>query len=227
MSEENLLTRNLIAVVALLLLGTLAYAFWAIGQVPADTLVPTHWNAAGEVDGWGSRWTMLLGPGIQLFMLALFPVIAKVEPRRQHMEMSFGPLRTLIVAMSVFFAGLSVMIIQSSLGEEVDVSRWMIIGMGGLFIVLGNMMGKIRSTFTFGVRTPWTLSSEKSWVATHRLTGRIWTVLGLVVLVAGIIGYTGEVTLFVFLGGILGSVVVVTVYSYFVWRDDPDRKESP
>ncbi len=227
MSDEKLLTRELLAIVILLFVGSLAYALYGIAQVPADALVPTHWNAAGEPDDWGSRWSMLLGPGIQLFMLGLIPLVARVEPRRQHMRMSYGPLRTVLIAMSVLFAGVSVMIVRSSLGEEVDIGRWMIIGMGLLFLVLGNMLGKIRSTFTFGVRTPWTLSSEKSWVATHRLTGRLWTGIGFVVLVLGLFGFVGEVMLYVFLGGILGSVVVVTVYSYFVWKADPDRKESP
>ncbi len=226
MTDEKLLTRELVMIVVLLFVGTLAYAFYGIAQVPADALVPMHWNAAGEVDGWGSRWSMLLGPGIQLFMLGLIPLIARVEPRREHMRMSYGPLRTLLIAMSVLFAGVSVMIIQSSLGKEVDVSRWMIIGMGALFMVIGNMLGKIRSTFTFGVRTPWTLSSEKSWVATHRLTGRLWTGIGLIVLILGILGYVGEMTIYILLAGILGSVVVVTVYSYYVWKNDPDRKET-
>lgn len=226
MTDEKLLTRELVVILALLFVGTLAYAFYGVAQVPADALVPMHWNAAGEADNWGSRWSMLLGPGIQLFMLGLVPLIAKVEPRKEHMRMSYGPLRTLLIAISVLFAGVSVMIVRASLGEEVDVSRWMIIGLGGLFVVLGNMLGKIRSTFTFGVRTPWTLSSEKSWVATHRLTGRLWTGIGLVVLILGILGYVGETTLYFFLGGILASVLVVTVYSYVVWKNDPDRKET-
>ncbi len=225
--DETLLTRRLLTILVIVFLASLAYAVYGVSRVPADALVPTHWNAAGEADSFGSRWSILLGPGVQLFMLALIPVIAKVEPRRQHMRMSYGPLRTLLIALSLFFAGVSVMIVRSALGEVVDIGRWMIIGMGALFMVLGNLLGKIRSTFTFGVRTPWTLSSERSWVATHRLTGRMWTVLGLLILVMGLLGYVGEVAFYVFIGGILGSVVVATVYSYYVWKGDPDRKESP
>jgi uncharacterized membrane protein len=42
---------------------------------------------------------------------------------------------------------------------------------GLLFIVLGNLMPRFRSNFFFGIRTPWTLSSEQMWMKTHRLGG--------------------------------------------------------
>ena len=53
---------------------------------------------------------------------------------------------------------------------------------GVMLIVMGNFMGKIRSNFVFGMRTPWTLSSELSWNKTHRLTGKLFMLWGLVVL---------------------------------------------
>lgn len=225
--SESFLTRKLIATLLVVCAATLAYALWGVSRVPAGELVPTHWNAAGEIDDWGSRWMLLMGPGMQLFMLVLMPVIARVEPRRQHMAMSFGPLRTVLVALSALFAGITVLTVRAALGEEVDAGRWMVIGMGAMFIVLGNLMGKIRSTFTFGIRTPWTLSSEVSWVKTHRLTGIIWTALGLIVVVLGLVGIAGTIMLWIFMSGVLGSVVFAFVYSYVIWKVDPNRKESP
>ena len=49
---------------------------------------------------------------------------------------------------------------------------------GRLFIVLGNVLGKVRSNFMFGVRTPWTLASDPRWNKTHRLVGRLFVLLG-------------------------------------------------
>ncbi|MEE3378624.1 MAG: DUF1648 domain-containing protein, partial [Lachnospiraceae bacterium] len=50
-----------------LLVVTVAGVFifiWKNGGEP----VPTHYNFAGEVDGYGSAWTLLLMPGIMLFV---------------------------------------------------------------------------------------------------------------------------------------------------------------
>jgi uncharacterized membrane protein len=38
-------------------------------------------------------------------------------------------------------------------------------------ILMGNPMGKVRRNFFIGIRTPWTLASERVWYATHRLAG--------------------------------------------------------
>jgi uncharacterized membrane protein len=223
--EPRLLTPGFLLTLGLLFIAGLAYALWGIAQVPAGELVPTHFDASGEPDAFGSRWSLLLGPGVQLFVIVLVAIIPFIEPRRGHMQMSYGPLRVLIGAMSVFFVGLTVVVTETALGREVDISQLMLIGMGTLFIVIGNLMGKIRSTFTFGVRTPWTLTSERSWVATHRLTGWLWVGIGLVAIVLGLLGL-GEAGFWAFIIGIVGSLVVILPYSWWVWKEDPDKKES-
>ena len=38
-----------------------------------------------------------------------------------------------------------------------------------LFIIIGNVMGRIRPTFFVGIRTPWTLADDEVWRKTHRL----------------------------------------------------------
>ncbi len=47
-----------------------------------------------------------------------------------------------------------------------------------LLIVIGNYLGKTRSMFLGGVRTPWTLSSEYSWQRTHSLAGKLFVLSG-------------------------------------------------
>ena len=53
---------------------------------------------------------------------------------------------------------------------------------------MGNVLGKVRRNFWMGVRTPWTLASEKVWVATHRLAARLLTAGGLAGAVAAWLG---------------------------------------
>jgi uncharacterized membrane protein len=65
-----------------------------------------------------------------------------------------------------------------------DMVRWIIAGVAVLFVVMGNYMPKTRASFMFGVRTPWTLSSDMAWERTHRLAGRLF-------MVAGVLGFAG------------------------------------
>ena len=91
-----------------------------------------------------------------------------------------------------------------------------------LLIVIGNYLGKVRSNFLFGIRTPWTLSSDLSWNKTHRLGGKLFVLAGIVGLIGQVV--PGDNALFILLGTMIPAVILMVVYSYLVWRDDPDRQ---
>ena len=102
------------------------------------------------------------------------------------------------------------------------VVRLMIAGAAALLVVIGNYMPKTRSSFMFGIRTPWTLSSDIAWEKTHRFAGPLF-------MLAGGLGIIGA---FVFSGIWLalqlsvlaiGAALVSVVYSYFAWRSASDR----
>jgi uncharacterized membrane protein len=82
-------------------------------------------------------------------------------------------------------------------------------------------MGKLRPNWFAGIRTPWTLSSRESWEKTHRLGGHVFVAIGLAIVVVGLLRAEWAVTatLVLLLVGGLGLIV----YSYLVWRDDPNK----
>ena len=223
MTDRRLMTTPIAWIVWGLVGVSFAVAIWGITQVPAGEQVPIHWNAAGEADGFGSRWWMLLAPAIGVFIVGLFAFILRAEPRREHMTASVGPLRTLLVTLAGFTLMLSLATTLSAVGRPIDVGAWISVAVGVMIAVIGNMLGKIRSTYTFGVRTPWTLASELSWQKTHRLVGFTWVVVGVATALLGLFGLP-EAATWVLLGGLLGSVAFAFIYSYLVWRDDPDKE---
>ena len=114
------------------------------------------------------------------------------------------------------------MVVLAAVGSPLDVNLVLSVATGLLFIVIGNVLGKVRSNFMFGVRTPWTLSSDLSWNKTHRLVGRLFVLLGLATIVVGVVGGTTAFVV-VLLGGIGVVLVVAFVYSYQVWKSDPAK----
>mgnify|MGYP000573868704 FL=1 len=48
------------------------------------------------------------------------------------------------------------------------------VGMGLLFVIVGNYLPKVKPNRTIGIRVVWTLQDEENWNATHRFSGKIW-----------------------------------------------------
>lgn len=200
----------------LVLIGAmLVLALWALPQLPER--IPSHWNAQGEVDDWSGRWVVLLNPGIALVTWLLMPLLRRIDPRASNYA-QFEPTFWIIVNMIVgFMAIVQVMLIGVVLGWPLPAFDRMMMGVVGLLlVVLGNYLPRVRSNWWLGVRTPWTLSSERVWRSTHRLAGRTFVLGGLVVLAATLL--PDDVRPWTIMCAIAMSALVPAVWSYVEWR---------
>jgi uncharacterized membrane protein len=204
----------------------LVVGLWGILQVGIDAQVPMHWNAAGEVDGYGPAWlAFLLVPAITALLILLLLAIPRFEPRRRNLQRSASAYRTVAVALIVLMTLVQVAVVLAGTGAvEFQMSALVALGVGGLFIVMGNVLGTVRSNFFFGIRTPWTLSSDLAWTRTHRLVGRLFVLLGLVIVVLGILGAMAAFAA-VLIVGIIAILTISLVYSYRVWKADPNKRD--
>ena len=205
------------------LLVIAALTTWAWLSLPADALVPTHFNASGQVDAYSSKaFGLLLLPAIAVAILALLLVAPRIDPRRTNIEKSSTAYNTIGIAVMVLFTGVDVVVALSAMGRSIDVSLLMSFGIGLLFIAIGAALPKLRSSYLVGIRTPWTLTSELAWRKTHVLGAWLFVALGLALIITGVISATDAMAL-VLLGGVVVFLVATTVYSYVVWRSDPER----
>jgi uncharacterized membrane protein len=179
--------------------------------------VPTHWNLRGEVDDWMPRMPgALIAPIIGTAMLGLMLALPWIDPRRRNVE-HFASDRMLITnLLMLFFALLEVLTLGAALGWPVDVSGGMMGGLGLLLVGLGNYLPRVRSNWWIGIRTPWTLDSERVWRDTHRLGGRLFVAGGLV-MVASMLLPSGPRE-WVALPVLLVIGVVPLAYSFVLWR---------
>ena len=204
----------------------LALAAWGLATVGLDGTVPIHWNVNGEADGFAAAWIgVLLVPVPTVFLVGLMALVPRIEPRAEHLRQSAGAFRTTAGALVVFLGVLQGVSVGAGLGIDVPVAQ--VIGgfAGVLFAIIGNVMTTVRSNFLFGVRTPWTLSSELAWDRTHRLVGRLFVVTGVATALIAVLDQL-LAAISVLMVGLLGSVVVAFVYSWRVWRSDPDRRPA-
>lgn len=203
--------------------GLFALSAWAWQQLPADARIPIHWNGNGQVNGYGGRGMLFLMPGMVLGLTLLFMVLPRIEPRRVHLQQSFKAYRAVWLAVLGLLSGTHVLMVQAALGKAVSMDKFMFIGVGLLLAIMGNFLGKVRSNFVFGVRTPWTLGSELSWNKTHRLAGRLFVAFGLLMLTAAIAQVPGNYMVTGLLALLPVLLITIFAYSYAVWRNDPNK----
>ena len=164
-----------------------------LGQLPER--VPTHWGLDGRPDAFTPRERMLpqllLPPGLLFGWVLLTLALPWLSPRPFSVE-GFRPTYAYLMALvGVFFAYLQAVILAGYFGRDVDMGKGILLGVLGLFALLGTSLGKVRRNFWIGVRTPWTLASDLVWERTHRLAGWLMGVGGAVGVVALLAGAPG------------------------------------
>ena len=209
-----------------LILGMLVYSAWAWARLPAGAQLTVHWSVFGRPNGGAAKpVTLLLLPAIAVVLVGVFLGLApRIEPRRAHLVASRRAFSVGIVATVSVLAAIHVVVISAALTNVTLRVALIPLVPAVIIAVLGNYLGAVRSNFFFGVRTPWTLSSELSWERTNRLAGRLLVPLGLIVALMALADWAlaGLVTLIVLL---VASMAVAVAYSYRVWRDDPQRSD--
>jgi uncharacterized membrane protein len=96
--------------------------------------------------------------------------------------------------------------------------------LGLLFIVMGFVLPRLEPNWFMGIRTPWTLSSRRSWVASQRVGRWVMIAAGALMIAAGAVGRPWALRVAIAL--LLIGMIATVAFSYRVWRDDPDKLPS-
>jgi len=189
--------------------------------------MPIHWNAAGQPDNYGSRLIgAFLLPVIAVGIYFMFDVLPRIDPRRRNYQRfadTYRFLRSLLILFMVFVHALTLYAVVY--GGDFLNSSVMFVAVGLLFLLLGNYMPRFRPTWFVGIRTPWTLSSDRIWRKTHRLGGRLFFLVGLVLIVSAWLPPAW--TLYVLLGATLVAAVVPIAYSYWLYQQGEGEGGPP
>ena len=174
-------------------------------------MIPSHWNMAGEVDGWSSKSFAVFGMPLILLGAQWLAVLGtSADPKNQnHSKKILQLVFWIIPVMSLVVSALTY---SEALGTHLQVEEivWGLVGL--LFIVIGNYLPKCRQNYTIGIKIPWTLSSEENWNRTHRLAGWLWVAGGVGMMIAGFFGF-----FWLMIGVTLVMSLVPCIYSYILY----------
>ena len=174
--------------------------------------MPSHWNAAGEVDGWSSKPFAVFGlPFILIAAQWLCLLATGADPKKKnHPDKIIHLVLWIIPVLSVVMHTFTYLI---ALGYGVRMEVMMPIFIGLIFTIIGNYMPKCKQNYTIGIKIPWTLDNEENWNKTHRFAGWLWTFCGIAIMLTGFLG-----SFWIFLPIALVMVIVPVIYSYILHR---------
>jgi uncharacterized membrane protein len=196
-----------------LMLTASAYAWGHLGDGP----IATHFGVDGRPNGFTPKLPgLVLLPFMGVLLTGLLSVLPTIMPRNARLERSWGPYKVVWLAVLSLFLAIHVAMLAYALGIQVDMPRAVVVGVGALIAVIGNLSGKIRYNYVFGIRTPWTLSDERVWDHTHRFAGRALVLGGLMMLIVGLVTAPGFESLleWAVVVGVATPVLASVIYSF-------------
>ena len=202
--------------------------------------MPMHYDLSGTVDRYGSKYEQFTFPmmiiGFTVFFLFIIHHYVKKaqnsteDKQKQEALSNIKVLRITATAMALMFTAMHLFIlITSTLGAQeglthmpFDISSFTGICLGIFMIVIGNIVPKAKRNSTVGIRTPWSFYNEQTWAKSNRIGGRILMIGGILIII-GSFFTTGLWATFWLLYVTIVSGILMTVYSYKVYKEEVNK----
>jgi uncharacterized membrane protein len=219
-----MINRQAAVISGFLIIAMLAAGLWAIAQLPADARVVAHWGIDGQPNGWMNKWRgLLIGPAIAAIVWIVKAIVPFVDPRRAKLAQSAYAYGVVWLAVTAVIGVAQVTVVATAVGRFVDVPYVFGLATGALFLVVGNIFGKLRWSYFVGIRTPWTLDDEQVWDRTHRLGGWVWVIAGFA-MIGSTLSLSPPLRVKALVALALVAAAVPVVGSYWFWRQKHARQ---
>lgn len=181
------------------------------GRLPER--IPVHFDSSGAADNYYPKAVAAFGLPVFLAAVNLYIHFrVNSDPKKENASallQSFS--RWLIPLLSVIFVPISLFM---AMGADIPIMLIAQSIIGAVVVVCGNYLPKCRKNYTIGIKLPWTLDNEDNWKKTHRFSGFVWVVGGMVILLTSFL----SISCYVVIGiGVL-LVTLPFMYSYLLYQ---------
>ena len=141
---------------------------WVYRRLPAQ--VPISFGFDGAVNTYGPKATLWLLAGLGPLMASMLQFLPQIDPKRKNYAKFQRYYDQFAISLELFLLVVFCLIVTETMRPgTVSIGRVVTALVGMLFLLLGNMLGKIKHNYFFGIRTPWTLADPDVWIRTHSL----------------------------------------------------------
>jgi uncharacterized membrane protein len=201
--------------------ATIIFSIIVYPSLPSE--MATHWGINGEPDGYMTKWwgTFFL-PILLLGLYFLLISLPKIDPKKENYEKFASTYNLIVLLFVIFLSVLHVGVLLFNLGVNINISMIVPVGVGLLFIIQGNYMPKFKHNYFVGIKTPWTLANEKVWAKTHRFGGKVFIVMGLVLIASAF--FNGPAQFTVLMSVIFGGIFLLFLMSYIYFKKETSKR---
>lgn len=200
---------------------TLIMAIFTYTQASKEIAI--HWDINGTADGYAPKLFLLLIPFliplVDLFLILFF----HLDPRKKNMQKSTAGYNTMrLLIASVLFTCTIMTCLEALQPGMIKIDTIAPFLMGLMIMIIGNILPKIHSNYTIGIRNRWTLENENIWRRTQRLSGRLWFGSGIVIC---ILSFFITSNFFILSLAIIITIIILpNIYAYYLYQKM--RKEN-
>lgn len=185
--------------------------------------IPMTWGTDGTV-GYNDKYQIFFMSGMGILFAVLFDILPKIDPRRKNYQKFGSYYDGFCVFMQLFLLIMNGVILTESFRPgTVSVPVITMLCMGILFLFIGNILPKVKSNFYMGIKTPWALSSEEVWRKTHRLGGKCFFLVGIVLIASSFLPDQKAVFWITFVC-IMAACLIPSAMSYIWWRREQNKQ---
>ncbi|WKZ25108.1 MAG: DUF1648 domain-containing protein [Patescibacteria group bacterium] len=202
---------------ALLIVGGVWAAFFAYNILPDQ--VVAHWDASGRPDGYmGKFWALFLWPMIIVLFTIFFVLLPKIDPIKNGIASFRRVYNMFWLILSIFILYILLIILSWNFGFKFNFIVLILPALAFVWFCLGELLANSKRNWFVGIRTPWTMSSDKVWQSTHFLAGKLYKISAVFALLG--LAFKGEqgVALAFGLIPVIVSALGLVVFSYFEYK---------
>lgn len=180
--------------------------------------VASHWNAAGQVNGYSGRFVgAFLLPIILTITLILFWLIPRIDPLQANIKKFMKYYQGFILVFILFMMLVYAQTLLWNLGIEISPMIVFPFGFAGLMYYIAILLEHAEQNWFVGIRTPWTLSNPTVWKKTHQLGAKLYKISALIALI-GVL-FPRSAVYFILIP-ILAASIYLVIFSYFEFKKE-------
>lgn len=184
-------------------------------------LIPAHYNIENKVDRWGSKYEILIFPIVTILFGQFLLIMGRIA-KKQEVQGNNNEKNSLIIGICslLIFNIISGVMIYSSLSTADKLSfatfefeQILFFFVGIIFIVIGNVMPKLKKNSVLGFRTKYSMKNDEIWKKCQRISGITTMITGVVILIFSLIFH--HLTLYILtISTMLFSLITDLIYSH-------------
>ena len=205
--------------------------------------VPMHYDLAGNIDRWGSKYENLIFPrnysspvsALASIYHALRKKATKTSIEKEHAESLSNAkvLKIVGISMAAMFMVIQSYSLYSAYVEArsnatqtyIDTRKISCILIGVMLIVLGNYMPKTKKDHIAGVKVSQSMYNDTTWMKNNRFDAVAMMVAGLLTIITTIF-VNSTIAMVLLLAYILIATAIILIYSHNVYKAELSKNNT-